>query len=354
MLMNLSDFLLELLRQPGVSGAEAQARDFLASWWQPLADELLVSPIGTLTAWRRGTAPPPRQRILFAAHLDTIGMMVSQVEGEFLHIAPIGGLDPRVLPGQPVTVWAKDAPLPGLLVAPPDRLLPPENRGKPVPLSHLLIDLGLTARQVARRVHIGDRVTFAQPPQMFGQETIVGPGLDNRASIAALTLALEALQGRTHTWDAYFAATVQEEENLGGAKTIAYELRPHVAVAVDVSFATGPGVSEDKGVPLGEGVLLGFGPNIHPKVHQAMKAVADRLEIPYTIDYLPTHSGTDAMALQIAAAGAATMVLSIPLRYMHTPVEMVSLKDIRRAGRLLAEFVVALDEQAEDWLQWED
>ncbi len=352
--IDLSEFLPELLRQPGLSGTEAPVRDFLAARWQPLADDLLVSPIGTLTALRRGSAPEPRPRVLFAAHMDTIGMMVSKVEGEFLHIAPIGGLDPRVLPGQAVTVFTESNALPGLLVAPPDRLLPPEMRGKPVPLTHLLVDTGLNARQVARRVRVGDRVAFAQPPEMLGEETIMGPGLDNRASVAAFTLALEAMQGRTPAWDVYFSATVQEEETLGGAQTIAYELRPDVAVAVDVSFATGPGVGEAKGFPLGEGILLGFGPNIHPKVHAAVKAVAERLEIPYHVEYLPTHSGTDAMALQVAAAGAASMVVSIPLRYMHTPVEMVSLKDIRRAARLLAEFVVALDEQPETWPSWED
>jgi len=344
--IDLSEFLPQLLRQPGLSGREAPVRAFLARHWQPLADEVLTSPIGTLTAVRRGSLPEPRPKILFAAHQDTIGMMVSRIRGEFLHIAPIGGLDPRVLPGQQVTVWAESGPLPGVLTAPPDPLLPPEMRGKPVPLTHLLVDTGLTARQVARRVRVGDVITFAQEPRLLGDETIMGPGLDNRASVAAFTLALEALQGRTPAGDVYFAATAQEEETLGGAATIAYELRPDVAVAVDVSFATGPGVPEAKGFPLGEGILLGLGPNVHPKVHEAVKAVAERLEIPYHVDYLPTHSGTDAMALQIAAAGAASMVISIPLRYMHTPVEIVSLKDIHRAARLLAEFAVSL--QVED------
>jgi len=351
----LSEFLPELLRQPGLSGTEAPVRDFLAQRWAPMADDLLTSPIGTLTAFRRGSAAEPRPRLLFAAHMDTIGMLVSRIEDGFLHIAPIGGLDPRVLPGQTVTVYTESGALPGLLVPPPDRLLPDDMRGKPVPLTHLLVDTGLTARQVARRVRIGDRITFAQPPEMLGQETIVGPGLDNRASVAAFTLALEAMQDRTPAWDVYFAATVQEEETLGGAHTIAYELRPDVAIAVDVSFATGPGVSETDGFPLGEGILLGFGPNIHPKVHAAVKAAAERLEIPYHIDYLPTHSGTDAMALQVAAAGAASMVISIPLRYMHTPVEIVSLKDIRRAARLLAEFALTLEADAkEGLLRWEE
>ena len=135
--------------------------------WQPLADDLLTSPIGTLTAFRRGSAPEPRPRLLFAAHMDTIGMLVSRIEDGFLHIAPIGGLDPRVLPGQPVTVFTENGALPGRLAAPPDVLLSTEMRGKPVPLTHLLVDTGLTARQVTRRVRVGDRVTFAQTPEML-------------------------------------------------------------------------------------------------------------------------------------------------------------------------------------------
>ncbi len=351
--MNLAEFLPELLRQSGLSGDEEVVRDFLIRRWEPLADEIMVSPIGTLTALRRGKGTEPRPRVLFAAHMDTIGMMVSKIRGEFLHIAPIGGLDPRVLPGQKVTVHTKNGALPGVLAATPDRLLPEQMQGKPVPITHLLVDLGLTERQVARRVRIGDRITFAQPPQMLGEEIIMGPGLDNRASIAAFTLALELLKDRQHAWDAYFAATVQEEVTLGGAKTIAYELKPDIAVAVDVTFAEGPGVKEPQGFPLGEGVVLGLGPNEHPKVHEAIKSVADRLEIPYKVEYQPMRSGTDAMALQVARAGAATMVVSIPLRYMHTPVEMVSLKDIRRAARLLAEFVVSLEGDPADMLKWE-
>ena len=351
--MNLPEFLPELLRQPGLSGDEAPVRAFLARHWEPFADEIKVSPIGTLTALHRGTAPEPRPRVLFAAHMDTIGMMVSQISGKFLHIAPVGGLDPRVLPGQKVTVHTKDGALPGVLTATPDRLLPEEMRGKPVPITHLLVDVGMSARQVARRVSIGDRITFDQPPQMLGDETIMGPGLDNRASAAAFTMALELLKNRQHAWDAYFAATVQEEETLGGAKTIAYELKPDIAVAVDVTFAEGPGVKEPRGFPLGEGIVLGLGPNVHPKVHDAVKDVADRLEIPYKVEYQPTHSGTDAIALQVAGAGAATMVVSIPLRYMHTPVEVVSLKDIRRAARLIAEFVVSLEDEPSEMLKWE-
>jgi endoglucanase len=117
-----------------------------------------------------------------------------------------------------------------------------------------------------------------------------------------------------------------------------------LAVAIDVTFAKGPGTPDHEAHPLGKGITLGWGPNIHPGMHRAFKKTADYLELPYTLEPLPRHSGTDGYALQVARAGIPTMVVSIPLRYMHTPVEVVSMKDILRTGRLLAEFVCSLDE----------
>ncbi len=346
--------LLEtLLTLPGPSGREAPIADHLTTLWQPLADKVYRSPLGSVHALKHGQDTKPGNKILFAAHMDTIGLIVSQIEGEFLRVQPIGGLDPRVLPGQPVVVQGRE-PVPGLLVAPPDPLLPAALRGKPVPIEHLVVDTGLTARQLQRRVQVGDPIVFDAAPEKLEGELIRGPGLDNRASVAALTGALQLLQKRSHRWDAVFVATAQEEETLGGAATSAFAERPRMAIAVDVTFATGPGVGEDKGFPLGEGVTLGWGPNTHPAVHQRLKDLAEQLEIPYKVEYLPTHSGTDAMALQVAAEGVPSMVVSIPLRYMHTPVEMVSLKDVARAARLLAEFVASLDETVDDWLKWEE
>jgi endoglucanase len=151
------------------------------------------------------------------------------------------------------------------------------------------------------------------------------------------------LQTRKHAWDVWAVATVQEEETLGGALTSAFALKPEIAVAIDVTFAKGPGTPDDEAYPLGEGITLGWGPNIHPGIYKAFKEVADKLEIPYKLEPLPRSSGTDAMGLQIAREGIPTMVISIPLRYMHTPVEIISMKDVERTGRLLTEFINGLD-----------
>jgi endoglucanase len=285
--------------------------------------------------------------------MDAIGLMVNGVVDGLLRITSVGGVDARVLPGQIVCVHGRED-LPGVIVQPPAHQLPEGLGNKPIPIEYLLVDVGLTQRQVERRVRIGDLVSFAQAPQELGTDLLAGHSLDNRASVAALYECLLILQDRRLKWDVWAVATVQEEETLAGALTSAYQLRPAVAVAIDVTFAAGPGSPSYQTYPLGKGVTLGWGPNIHPALNKIFSEIADKYEIPYKIEVMPRHSGTDAMALQMAAEGIPTMVVSIPLRYMHTPVELISMKDVRRTGRLLAEFAAQLDEDFTDRLVWEE
>ena len=169
-----------------------------------------------------------------------------------------------------------------------------------------------------------------------------------------MTHCLEELKGRPLSWDLWAAATTQEEVTLGGAMTSAFQLRPTLAVAIDVTFAKGPGASEHNTFPLGEGVPLGSGPNIHPALFRAFKETAARVEIPTFDEHMARMSGTDAMGIQVVQAGIPTCVLGIPLRYMHTPVEMVALRDITRAGRLMAEFIAALQPDFLQKITWDD
>jgi tetrahedral aminopeptidase len=349
----LLPFLKQMISIPGLSGYEDPISDLISETWQPLTDELSRSRIGSLHGLCRGTGEELRPSILLATHMDAIGLMVTALVDGFLRITQVGGIDARVLPGQLVTVHGRKD-LPGVIVQPPSFLLPEENRKGPVPLTNLLVDVGLSPREVNRQVREGDLVSFATQPIEIDKHILAGHSLDNRASVAALTHCLDLLQSRKHVWDVWAVATAQEEETLGGALTSAFGLNPQLAVAIDVTFAKGPGTTDDKTFPLGEGLTLGWGPNIHPGLHRKFKDLADKLEIPSNLDPMPRHSGTDAMALQIAREGIPTMVVSIPLRYMHTPVEMISMKDVKRAGRLLAEFVVGLDVNFMDTLSLDD
>jgi endoglucanase len=310
-----------------------------------------ISRVGSVQALSRGTGPEPRPRVLLATHIDAIGLMVTGIAGDCLRITSVGGVDHRVLPGQLVTVHGRED-LPGVVAQPPADLIPGDGTS-PVEMKYLLVDVGLEEEQLREQVRVGDLISFAQPPLDLGKNIIAGHSLDNRASVVALTQALQDLQGRSHPWDVWAVATVQEEETMAGARTSAFGLRPDLAVAVDVTFAEGPGSPGHKSYKLGKGITLGWGPPVHPALYNQFKDIADEIEVPCKLEPLPRRSGTDADALQLTAEGIPTMVISIPLRYMHTPVEVVSIKDIKRAGRLITEFITRLPFDFMDTLSWE-
>ncbi|GAP22567.1 M42 family peptidase [Leptolinea tardivitalis] len=346
-------FLKKILALPGLSGYESPVRQVIADEWGPFVDELQTSRLGNLYGIRRGTASEPRPRILLAAHMDAIGLMVTQVQNGFIRFTRIGGVDPRILPGQKVIVHGR-RDLPGVIGQPSPRLLPEFIGKKTVPMEYLLIDVGLSTEETRALVRTGDPISFAQPPIELTDNTLAGHTLDNRASVAALSVCLHELSTIRHTWDVWAVATVQEEETLAGAITSPYDVRPDIAVAIDVTFAKGPGGGGYKTVPFGKGITLGWGPNTHPAIFEVFKKVAEHLDIPFQTEVSPAQSGTDAMDLQVSGAGLPSLYISIPIRYMHTPVELVSMKDIQRAGHLLAQTVASLEADFVQQIRWED
>jgi len=348
-------FLKSLLAVSGLSAYETPAARLIEKQWKPLVDETGFSRLGSLHGLKRGSGKLPRPSVLIAAHMDAIGLMVSRIVDGFLCITEVGGVDPRVLPGTPVMVHASGSgeDLPGVVAMPPADLLPAGKGDGAIGLEYLLVDTGLAAREVSKRVRVGDLVAFNTEPVEMSGETVSGHSIDNRASVAALTVCLEELKSRSPVWDVWAVASSQEEETFGGAQTSTFQLRPSIAVAVDVTFAKGPGASGWETFPLGRGPTLGLGPNIHPFLHKRFIEIAKKAEIPYAIEPMPRMSGTDATSMQVTAEGVPTMVVSIPVRNMHTPVEVISLKDIQRAGRLLAEFVAGLEGDFMEKIIWE-
>lgn len=360
----ITQFLKSLLSVSGLSSYEAPVAKLIEDKWSPLVDQLSVSRLGSIHGMKKATLPvdvPSNQKrpsIMIATHMDAIGLMVSSRNKGFLRVTQVGGVDPRILPGTPVIVHAtaerQVEMLYGVVAQPPARALPANLLDAPIPLNYLLVDVGLTEAELLRKVNIGDIVSFATEPTEMCGDVISGHTLDNRASVAALTVALEDLKNKHHAWDVWAVATVQEETALAGGYTSAFELRPDLAMAVDVTFAKGPGASDWSTFPLGKGPTLAIGPNIHPYFFDRYKELADRLEIPYAVEIMPRHSGTDTYAMQVTAEGIPNMVLGIPLRYMHTPVEMVAIKDILRTGRLISEFICALEVDFLDKITWDD
>ena len=345
--------LKELCSAPGVSGYETGVRPIIDKAWQPVTDDLRVSRLGSLHGLQEGTGRKPRPSILLAAHMDAIGLMVNANIDGFLRVTSIGGIDSRVLPGQMVTVHGR-RDLPGMVVQPPARLLPKNVQNRVTPLQYLLVDVGLLPNEVADLVRVGDLVSFAQTPFEAGGESVVGHSLDDRASVVALTQILETLHSRPHAWDVWAVATVQEEITYGGAMTSAFELHPSLCLTIDVTFGSEPKSPSHLTFPLGGGPTLLWGSIVHPALYQRIKELAGQLEIPYSVETTWRYSGTDSDVMQVIAEGIPNLVLGIPLRYMHTPVEMVVIKDIKRVARLAAEFVAQLDENFIEQLTWDD
>lgn len=339
---DLEQHLGELSAAPGLSGYEASVREVIREVWEPLADEVTVDRIGTLLATRYGSGEEPPRRILVTGHMDEIGLMVTRIEGDFLRVTNVGGIDRRILLSQPVIVHG-ERPLPGLIGSRPPHVLPAEERNQYPEMDDLVVDTGLHGDELKELVNIGAPVTFDLQTEKLGNGIVTGKAMDNRASVAALTQLLRELQIRSHSWDVLVAATVQEEVTLGGGKTIAWRTEPDLAIVIDTGWATGNGVNEDDGFKLGGGPTLVIGPNAHPKLFDMLRKKAEQLEIDVHPEAAPRSSGTEAWEVQISRDGIPTAVLSIPIRNMHTPVEMVTLKDIRRTARLVAEFISDLD-----------
>lgn len=356
-------FLKSIISVSGLSGYEGPIANLIEQKWTPLVDEISRSKLGSIHGLKKGTQTKgfsradksPRPSVMIATHMDAIGLMVSRIVDGFLYLTNIGGVDSRVLPGTPVIVHASGSgeELYGVIAMPPASLIPEGEAGGAIALKYLMIDTGLTPNEVSKRVNIGDRVAFGTEPVEMSGGCISGHTLDNRASVAALTICLEDLQAKSHVWDVWALASVQEEETYAGALTSAYQLRPTIAIALDMTFGKGTGAIDYSAFPIGKGVTLGIGPSMHPFLHKRFKEVAERAEIPVKDEAMPQDSSTDADAMQLTAEGIPTMVVSIPERYMHTPVELVALKDIQRAGRLLAEFVASLEADFINKIAWD-
>lgn len=335
-----------LTETAGPSGYEDTIAHAIQAIWEPYVDEFSRDRVGNLIALKRGAGDEPRRRLLLAAHMDEIALMVHQIvshDGDgFLRVTNVGGVDRRHLYGQLVTVHGTET-LSGVLGSLPDSMRPPERRNKPFGYEDLVVDVGLPADEVESKVSVGDFVSFRQPLRKLLGKRVAGKALDNRASVTAVAVCLEYLNERVHDWDVIAVATAQEETRLLGAFTSAYSQQPDAAVAIDVTFGKGPGANDENTFELGSGPVLDMGPNVHPGMYQALKDAATALEMKVDTGTHQRGSGTDAFGLQVAREGIPTGLVSIPLRYMHTMVESLDLKDIERAGRLLGEFAARLD-----------
>lgn len=345
----LLDALRRLSQAPGPSGHEGRAGRALAEMLEPLVDRVATDRVGSVVAFKRANARKPSGRkVLLAAHLDEIGLMVTEIEsGGYLRFTQIGGFDPRVLLGQEVLVHPGSNPnleLPGVIGAKPPHYQSPSEKEAVIPMADLYIDLGLSERKTRSLVAVGDAVTLCGRLAELHGGRVSAKAMDDRACLAGLIRALALLGAMRFSWDIYAVATAQEEAGLGflGAASSAFRIRPDLAIVLDVAHADMPLAPEHKTFSLGKGPVIAIGPNIHPAISERLIQTSRRLEIPFQIEPLAGNSGTDAADIQVAGSGIPTGLVGVPVRYMHTPVETASLADIDRLSRLLASFICDL------------
>ena len=342
-------FLRSLVETPSPTGAEEPVAALVRTRLSSVADEVQTNTMGSVHAVLEGTGAGPS--LMLAAHMDEIGLMVTYISDDgFLSIAAVGGVDAAILPGMRVDVHTASGTLRGIVGRKPIHLIEADERKKVTPLDKLVIDLGMPGKKVRKLVRVGDVITFGVGFERFGKGMAVSRAFDDKCGVWVACRVMEELRAAGRAKGAFIAAaTVQEEIGTRGAMTSAYGVNPDVAIAFDVTHATDyPGIDKTKygAITCGEGPVIARGPNINPLVFDRLVAAAEAEGIPYQFEAEPSVTGTDARAIQVTRGGIPTGLVSVPLRYMHTPTEVIALEDLENTVRLITRFALDLDEDA--------
>ncbi len=340
------EFLKSLVEAPSPSGYEQPAAAVYREYVTPIADAVETNVMGSVHALLRGSDNGPV--VMLAGHIDEIGLMATYITDDgYIAFKPVGGVDPHVLPGKRVRVHTSEGALLGVLGRMPIHLLEEEERKKVTKMHKMFIDLGLPAEDVKRVVRIGDPITFDVGLEEFGANMAVARGFDDKMGAWACAEVLRLVkEAGGCKGDVVAAATVQEEIGLRGGITSAYGVNPDIGIAVEVGHATDyPDVDKRKHgeATCGSGPIITRGANINPRVFELLVEAAEAENIPYQLDGEPRGTGTDANAIQLSRGGKAAALVSLPLRYMHTPSEVLSLEDLENTAKLLASFVLRLE-----------
>lgn len=332
----------------GISGFENRIGADIEKIMSEYCDEISIDTLGNVIGIVR-SGKENAKKVMIEAHADEIGLMVTGIdEHGFLSFTNVGGVDGRILPGCEVTVHAS-VDLYGVIGAKPPHLQTADEADKSIKLKDMAIDVGLDFKAASELISVGDSITLSQSCGKLLGNMYSGKCLDDRAGAAAVIKTLQNLKKMKPEVDVYAVIAVQEEVGLRGAKTAAYSINPDAAIAVDVCHAVTYDNSKDA-YEAGEGVIVSVGPNIHPKLSKKLFELADRYNIKTDIDADGGATGTDAWSIQVVRSGIPTGLLSIPLKYMHTNVEVLNIDDVVATADLLTHFVMECDDKMEEWL----
>lgn len=343
--MDVLEYLKGVSQRLGPSGHEREVSQWLAKRFEPLCDSVEIDPVFNVIALKKGTGTKDGKRIkvLLCAHQDEIALMVSDILPDgTLRLGQVGGVDPRILPASTVTVHGKRDLL-GVVGAKSPHLLTAEERKQNYKREDLFVDVGMAYEKVYELVHVGDLVTLRGDVVELQNGRVAGRCMDDRACVGVMLQAAELLQGVSHVADLYFVATVQEEVGSRGAAVAAYRVDPDVGIALDVCHATLPGSRPDTTVPL-DAPAATFGPFIQPKLLDRLMDTAKANHVSVTLEAAERFTYTDCDSMNIAREGVPCVLLSLPLKYMHTSVELIDTQALTECARLIAAFAQGLKE----------
>lgn len=321
------------------SGFEGPAAAVAEELLRPLMDEVSVDRMGSVIGVRHSKTPNA-PKLLLDAHLDEIGLIVTGIEDGFLRFRSIGGVDPRMLPGRELVVLTQP-PRPGLVICPAGG-----DEGKSVPLNELFVDVGLSQEEAEQAIPVGTPMVYRGGCFPLGDEQICGKSMDDRACFVTLLRTAELLQEKELDVELYIMGSTREEVSGAGAVVGTWSVQPDFCVAVDVTHGRTPDGPAEKTFVLGGGPAIGVGPNMTRWMTERMCSKARECGIAHQLEIMSGHTGTNGWEMQISREGVATSVVSLPLKYMHSPIEVLSLTDMEQVAALLAAFTENLGREA--------
>ena len=345
----LKKFFEELVTAPSPSGFEQPAQEVYRNFISDYADEFKTDVHGNVIALKKGTG---KLRFMIVGHADEIGLMVKYIDDNgYIFFTVIGGIDVSILPALKVKIYHGNKVFPGIIGKKPIHLLKTDEREKASKLEDLWIDFGAKDKKDAeKKVSIGDQITFDPGVEMLNKDFVTTKATDNKAGVFVAGALLKELANEKVTPNIYAVSSVQEEIGLRGAKTSAFGIDPHIGIAIDVTHATDyPKMDKNMlgDIKLNKGPVISVGANINPKVFELLKEAAKKAKIEYQIEAAPRATGTEADVIQTTRSGVATGVISIPNRYMHTPIEVVSFKDLENAVKLLVQLARMINDNTD-------
>ena len=333
--MDLRKTMKALCSECGPSGFETAVAVKAKELIEPLCDETWIDKMGNVFGVKR-CGKKNAKKVLITAHLDEIGLMVSGIEDGFLRFTKIGGVDPRMLPDRELTILT-DPPIFGVGAALPPHVMSEADKEKTIPIEDLRIDIGYSQKAAEKLVPIGTPISFRKDNYSLGKNLYCGTSLDDRSCFAACMLAMELLQGRELDCDVYIMGATVEETDSVGALTGGYALDPDYCIVVDVCQAKSTdGGPVNKDVVVGGGPTLSAGANCQPHITEHLIKLAEKHRIPYQISASGGNTHTDAWPMQITSKGFNMSLISLPMRYMHTPIEVMDVRDTQWLGELIA------------------